>query len=76
MNALPLFNMTASPLCACGERLTHPDEIKAGSCFFCMADASEGEPEGIEVRVELAEMLNFRSHHFHHSPFSMKGLTA
>jgi hypothetical protein len=64
MNALPLYNMTAPPLCACGERLTHPDEITAGSCFFCIADAAESIPESEEVRVELAEMLNVRSHNF------------
>ena len=61
MTALPLFQMVDPGLCACGERLNHPDEKKTGVCFLCQAEVVNEEPD---MRAEVAEANNIRSKHY------------
>lgn len=67
ITALPLFDLTAPPLCACGEKLEDDFERRNGLCYFCQADAAmQPEPdEIIPAPVELIEMFNRRSRHYH-----------
>lgn len=67
ITALALFNLVAPPLCACGEKLEDDFEIRNGLCYFCQADAAmQPEPEEpVTAPIELIEMFNRRSRHFH-----------
>ncbi|MEN6447346.1 MAG: hypothetical protein ABFD70_06350 [Syntrophaceae bacterium] len=64
MTALPLFQLVDPGLCACGEKLAHPDEIKAGSCYYCIADAALTEHDKDSMRAEVVEANNVRSRHY------------
>lgn len=64
MTALPLFQLVDPGLCACGEKLTHPDEKRAGVCFLCMADAALTNSDRDDMRAEVVEASNIRSKHY------------
>jgi len=64
MNALPLFSLVDPGLCACGEELTHPDEINAGSCYYCIADAANADADKADMRAEVVGSRNVRSRHY------------
>ena len=64
MTALPLFQLVDPGLCACGEKLSHPDEKKAGVCFLCQADAALTESDKDDMRAEVIEANNIRSRHY------------
>ena len=64
MTALPLFRMVDPGLCACGERLEHPDEIASGSCYFCQAEAALTDSDRDDMRAEIVEASNIRSKHY------------
>ena len=64
MSALSLFKMVDPGLCACGERLTHPDERQTGSCYLCMAEAALTDTDRDDMRAEIVEAHNVRSRHY------------
>ena len=64
MNALPLFQLVDPGLCACGEKLNHPDEKKAKVCFDCMAEAALTDSDKDDMRAEVIEAHNVRSRHY------------
>ena len=64
MTALPLFQLVDPGLCACGEKLSHPDEKRSGVCFLCMADAALTESDRDDMRAEIVEASNIRSKHY------------
>lgn len=64
MSALPLFQLVDPGLCACGEKLTHPDEKKTGVCFLCQAEVVNEESDKADMRAEVVEANNIRSKHY------------